>query len=140
VYNVDGWGYITHYGTERLVVSVDGKIFQGGDDLEEKVVHLKYMSKIKIEKLRTNVKTRKKYAVCSVFEKGDWTASVEYGNVPIFPENKMDGETCVLDIRTVEAKGQKRKLLLTQREDGDSQIIYKLKKSKLEENIKVGFI
>ena len=81
-----------------------------------------------------------KYAVCSVFEMGDWTASVEYENVPIFPKNKMDGETCVLDIRTVEAKGQKRKLLLTQREDGDPQIIYKLKKSKLEENIKVGFI
>ena len=140
VYIVDGWGYITHYGTERLVVSADGKIFQGGDDLEEKVVHLKNMSKIKIEKLRTNVKTRKKYAVCSVFEKGDWTASVKYENVPIFPKNKMDGETCVLDIRTVEAKGQKRKLLLTQREDGDPQIIYKLKKSKLEENIKVGFI
>jgi hypothetical protein len=52
----------------------------------------------------------------------------------------MDGETCVLDIRTVEVKGQKRKLLLTQREDGDPQKIYKLKKSKLEENIKVGFI
>ena len=72
-----------------------------------------------VQKIRTNVKTRKKYAVCSVFEKGDWTASVEYENVPIFPKNKMDGETCVLDIRTVEAKGQKRKLLLTQREDGD---------------------
>ena len=129
-----------HYGTERLVVSVDGKIFQGGDDLEEKVVHLKNIYKIKIEKLRTNVNTRKKYAVCSVFEMGDWTASVKYENVPIFPKNKMDGETCVLDIRTVEAKGQKRKLLLTQREDGDPQIIYKLKKSKLEENIKVGFI
>jgi hypothetical protein len=52
----------------------------------------------------------------------------------------MDGETCVLDIRTVEVKGQKRKLLLTQREDGDAQKIYKLKKSKLEENIKVEFI
>ena len=73
-------------------------------------------------------------------EKGGWTASVEYGNVHILPKNEMDGETCVLDIRTVEVKGQKRKLLLTQREDGDAQKIYKLKKSKLEENIKVGFI
>ena len=54
--------------------------------------------------------------------------SVEYGNVPILLQNEMDGETCVLDIR---GKGQKRKLLLTQREDGDPQIIYKLKKKKI---------
>ena len=140
VNTVNGWGYINHYGTERLVVSVDEQIFQAGDDLEEKVDKLKYMCKIKIEKIRTNTKRHVKYAVCSVFEKGDWTASVEYGNVPILPKNKMDGETCVLDVRTVEVKGHKRKLLLTQREDEDPQIIYKLKKSKLEENIKVGLI
>ena len=68
-----------------------------------------------------------KYAVCSVFE-----------NVPIFPKHKMDGETCVLDVRTVEVKGQKRKLLLTDR--GDGPVVYKLKKPKLEESIKVGFV
>jgi hypothetical protein len=45
-----------------------------------------------------SVKTSLKYAVCSVFE-----------NVPIFPKHKMDGETCVLDVRTVEVKGQKKK-------------------------------
>jgi hypothetical protein len=50
----------------------------------------------------------------------------------------MDGETCVLDVRTVEIKGQKRKLLLTDR--GDGAVVYKLKKSKLEEDIKIGFI
>ena len=49
----------------------------------------------------------------------------------------MDGETCVLDIKTVEVKGQKRKLLLTQREDGNPQIVYKLKKYNLEENKKL---
>jgi hypothetical protein len=138
VHNVDGWGYINHYGTERLVMSVDGKVFQSGDDLEEKVAQLKYMCKIKIEKIRTNLKRHVKYAVCSEFEKGDWTASVEYENVPIFPKYKMDGETCVLDVRTVDVKGKKRKLLLTDR--GDGVVVYKLKKSKLEEDIKVGFI
>ena len=140
MHNVDGWGYIKHYGTERLVVSLDGKVYQAGKYLEEKVVKLNYMCKIKIEKKRTSINRHVKYAVCSIFEKGDWTTSVEYGNVPISPKNEMDGETCVLDVREVEVKGQKRKLLLTQREDGDPQIIYKLKKSKLEENIKVGFI
>ena len=50
----------------------------------------------------------------------------------------MDGETCVLDVRTVDVKGKKRKLLLTDR--GDGVVVYKLKKSKLEEDIQVGFI
>jgi hypothetical protein len=138
VCNVDGWGYIKHYGTERLVVSVDGKVYQAGKYLEENANQLKHLCKIKIEKVRTNKNGNVKYAVCSVFEKGDWTASVKYGNVPILPQNEMDGETCVLDVRTVEVKGQKRKLLLTDR--GDGVVVYKLKKSKLEENIKVGFI
>ena len=90
--------------------------------------------------MRTDKIRNVKYVVCSVFEKGDWTASVKYENVPILSKNNMDGETCVLDVKTVEVKGQKRKLLLTQRENGNPQIVYKLKKSKLEENIKVGFI
>ena len=140
VCNVEGWGYIKHYGRERLVVSVDGKVFQAGKYLEENVNQLKHLCKIRIEKVRTDKNGNVKFAVCSVFEQGDWTASVKYGNVPILPKNKMDGETCVLDVRTVEVKGHKRKLLLTQREDEDPQIIYKLKKSKLEENIKVGLI
>ena len=50
----------------------------------------------------------------------------------------MDGETCVLDVRTVEVRGQQRKLLLTDR--GDAPVVYKLKKSKPEESIKVGFV
>ena len=70
VYNIDGWGYISHYGTERLVVSVDGKIFQGGDDLEEKFVQLKYMSKIKIEKLRTNVKLERNMQYALYLKRG----------------------------------------------------------------------
>ena len=140
VCNVEGWGYIKHYGRERLVVFVDGKVFQAGKYLEENVNQLKHLCKIRIEKVRPDKNGNVKYAVCSEFEKGDWTASVKYGNVPILPKNEMDGETCVLDVRTVEVKGQKRKLLLTQREDGNPQIIYKLKKTKLEENIKVGFI
>ena len=47
----------------------------------------------------------------------------------------FDGSTCVVDVRYVEINGKKRKLLLTN--DGD---VYKLKKSKLEETIKPGFV
>ena len=46
VCNVDGWGYIEHYGRERLVVSVDGKVFQAGKHLEENVNQLKHMCKM----------------------------------------------------------------------------------------------
>ena len=62
----------------------------------------------------------------------------DYEKVKILPKEKMDGNTCVLDVRTVNVKGQKRKLILTDR--GDGPIVYKLKKSKLEESVKVGLI
>ena len=56
VHNVDGWGIIKHYETERLVVSVDGKIHQAGDNMEENVNQLKHMCMVKIEKIRLNTK------------------------------------------------------------------------------------
>ena len=48
---------------------------------------------------------------------------------------KFDGSTCVVDVKSVDVKGVKRKLLLT-----DSGIVYKLKKSKLENSVKPGFL
>ena len=99
VCNVDGWGYIQHYGRERLVVSVDGKFYQAGKYLEENVNQLKHLCKIKIEKVRTDKNGNVKYAICSLYEKGDWTAVVKYEKVPILPQKKMDGKTCVLDVR-----------------------------------------
>ena len=134
VHNVDGWGFVKHYGTERLVISLDGKIHQAGDDLEENINELKYLCKIKIEKIRTNTKRHVKYAVCSVYEKGDWTVLVDYNKVQMLPKMRMN--RCVLDVRDVEVRGQKRKLILT--DNGDGPVIYKFKKSKLEENVEVG--
>ena len=134
VHNVDGCGFVKHYGTERLVISLDGKIYQAGDDLEENIRELKYLCKIKIEKIRTNNKRHAKYAVCSVYEKGDWTVLVDYNKVQMLPKMRMN--RCVLDVRDVEVRGQKRKLILT--DNGDGPVIYKFKKSKLEENVKVG--
>ena len=49
---------------------------------------------------------------------------------------KMRMNRCVLDIRDLEVRGQKRKLILT--DNGDGPVIYKFKKSKLEENVEVG--
>ena len=106
--------------------------------MEENIEQLKNLCIIKVERIRTSTKTKQKYAECSVYEKGDWTAYLDYKKVSILSQDDLDGETCILDVRTVVVKGQKRKLLLTDR--GDGQKVYKLKKSKLEENIKVGFL
>ena len=138
VHNVVGYGFINNYGRDRLFVSLDGKIYQAGENLEKNVEQLKDICKIKIERTRTNSSTKQKYAVCIIYEKNDWTALLDYAKLKILPKNKMDGETCIMDVRTVNIKGKKRKLLLTDR--GDGPIVYKLKKSKLEDSIKVGFI
>ena len=47
--------------------------------------------------------------------------------------SKFDGSTSVVDVCTVDVKGVKRKLLLT-----NTGEIYKLKKSKLEERLSSG--
>ena len=49
--------------------------------------------------------------------------------------SKFDGTTSIVDVRAVDVKGTKRKLLLTNTGD-----VYKLKKSKLEERLKPGHI
>ena len=140
VHNVDGWGFIKHYGTEKLVISLDGKIYQAGDNLEEQVNQLKYLSKIKIEKIRKSKKNNCKYSVCSVYEKDDWTAFLDYSKMDFLPDEKMDGDTYILGVRIVNFKGKKRKLLLTKREEEEEAVVYRLKKPKLEEKIKVGMI
>jgi len=84
-------------------------------------------------KVRVNRAKCIKFAIYSIYETGDWTSVVAYKEAPML--NKFNGGTCVVDVRSVEVNGIKRKLLLTN--DGD---VYKLKKSKLEETIKPGFI
>ena len=138
VHNVDGWGVLKHYGRDRLIISLDGKHYQAGESLEGNINQLKTLCMIKIEKVRANTSRRQKYAICSIFEKGDWSVYLDYNKVKILTQKEMDGETCILDVRTVDVKGQKRKLLLTDR--GDGPVVYKLKKSKMEEKIKIGFI
>ena len=140
VHIVDGWGFIKHYGRERLVISLDGKIYQAGENLEENVTQLKHMCIMKIEKIRLNTKRRVKYAVCSIYEKGDWTVYLDYTKMDFLPDEKMDGDTYILDVKNVNVKGKKRKLLLTKREEEEQAVVYRLKKPKLEEKIKVGMI
>ena len=110
---------------ERLVISVDGKIYQAGENLEENVTQLKHMCIMKIEKVRTSKKNNCKYAVCSVYEKDDWTAFLDYSKMDFLPDEKMDGDTYILGVRIVTFKGKKRKLLLTKREEEEEAVVYR---------------
>ena len=133
VHQIDAIGYINHYGTPRLVVCIRGKNYQAGQYLEKKAEHLKKYCSIKLEKIRLDPSRRVKYVVCTVYEKGDWTAMVDYAKTPML--SKSDGSTCVVDVRSVDVKGTKRKLILTN--EGN---VYKLKRSKLKETIRPGFV
>ena len=123
----------TSYGGERLVVKIGDTFYQAGEDLEEKVATLQRNCIVKIEKIRVNRVRRTKYAVCTIFLPGDWTAFVDYGKTPMLA--KHDGSTCVVDVKVVDVKGKKRKLLLT-----NEGHVYKLKKSNLEDTITPGYL
>ena len=58
---------------------------------------------------------------------------VDYGKTPMLANH--DGSTCVVDVKWIDGKGKKRKLLLT-----DEGVVYKLKKSKLEDTVKPGYL
>ena len=133
MHKIESIGYINHYGTERLLVSIGGKLYQGGDDLENKKDKFYNGCCIKIEKIRVNSSRRVKYAVCSIYDKEEWIGLVDYKKTPML--RKFDGTTQILDVKSVDIKGQKRKLLLTK--GGE---VFKLKKSKLEETIDIGYI
>ena len=131
LHKLEAIGYITHYGTPRLVLKIGDQIYQAGQDLEGKVEQIIPGCSIKIEKIRKNKTRHVKYAICSIYEQGDWTGITDYSKTPMLI--KFDGSTNVVDVRTVEMKGVKRKLLLT-----NTGKIYKLKRSKLEESLRPG--
>ena len=54
MHTVNGWSFLKHYGTEKLLISLEGKLYQAGDNLEENIKQLKHMCEIKIEKFRVN--------------------------------------------------------------------------------------
>ena len=132
-HTVTAIGYIDHYGQQKLVVKLDdGITYQGGEHLERRKEQLTKMCKIVISKTKL-LPTRKKFALCKVVQKRDWTGLLDYEKVPLLPANKKRNAVKVLDVKSVEHKGQKRKLLLT--EDGT---VYKVKRSKLENNVEAG--
>ena len=130
---VSAIGQATSYGGERLVVKIGDTFYQAGKDLEEKITTLQCDCIVKIEKIRVNQSRHVKYAICSVYEAGDWTAYVDYASTKILAIH--DGSTCVVDVKSIDVKGKKRKLLLS-----DEGQVFKLKKSKLEDTIQPGYL
>ena len=102
--------------------------------LERQKEQLTEMCKIIISKTKLSP-VRKKFAACKVVQKGDWTGLLlDYEKVPLLPANKKRNTVKVLDVKSVEHKKQKRKLLLA--EDGT---VYKVKRSKIENNVSGGW-
>ena len=112
-------------GSTHTVVAVE--------NLEQQKEQLKNGCNIIINKVRVNNSTKRKFAICKIVQRGDWAGVVDYEKVPLLPANKKRNSVKVLDVKSVEHKGQKRKLLLTV--DGT---VYKVKRSKLENNVEAG--
>lgn len=125
-------GYDTHYGTERLLIKIGETFYQAGDDVEQNVSNLTKDCLIRLEKTRVNRNRHTKYVICSIFKKGDWSAMVDYAKTQFL--TKLDGRRCIVDVKTVSVKGDKRKLVLTDKGD-----VFKIKKSRLEDTIEPGF-
>ena len=109
---VTGISRIMHYGKDRLVVQIKDTIYQAGEDLDSKSDDLKTIDMwVRIEKIATNWITRARFAVCSVHDSCDWSTLVDYSQTEML--RKLDGSTCIVDIKTVQVKGAKRKVLLS---------------------------
>ena len=133
IQEIEAIGWSESYGKDRLLVQINSIMYQAGQDLEQKVHEIVGKSYLKIAKVRVNTNTRRKYAICSIIQSGQWHKLVNYSKTPLL--TTQDGSTCVIDVQTVEHKGQKRKLLLT-----DNGQVFKLKKSRFEETVKPGFV
>ena len=118
---VSGIGYAKHYGKDKLVIQLDnGVSYQAGEFLETCKDSLVNGCKIIIEKCRVD-SSKRKYVVCKIVQKGDWSGYVDYKSVPMLSSKNKD--TKVLDVKTVTQNSQKHKFVLL--EDGN---VYKIKK------------
>ena len=106
VHAVAGIGYAKHYGQDKLVVQLEnGVSYQAGEFLEASKDSLLNGCKIIIEKNRVD-SSKRKYVVCKIVEKDDWSGLVDYKQVPMLSSKNKDAK--VLDVKTVTHNSQKR--------------------------------
>ena len=90
VHDVSGIGYAKHYGKDKLVVQLDnGVSYQAGEFLETCKDSLVNGCKIIIEKCRVD-SSKRKYVLCKIVEKGDWSGYVDYKSVPMLSSKNKD--------------------------------------------------
>ena len=108
-------------------------MYQAGSDLEGKLSQLKKGCYIRIDRIKTQLTTRRKEALCCVIQNGEWHLLVDYNKCQLYqPTSPMCTRT--LDVKQVEVKGVKRKLALTQ----NGQVVRFYKRGRVENNLKVG--
>ena len=130
---VTSMGYKKHFGSDKLVVQLDnGKLYQAGEFLEKQTDKLFLGTKLLLTGTRLNRNTRRKFVVCNIVQNGDWAGLLDYKKVNLLPMHR-ETKSQVLDFKSVNVKGTKRKLVLL--DNGD---IFKLKKSKLEDTVSFG--
>ena len=105
--------------------------YQGGVDLESKTSQIFKDTYLKIEKVRLNHNTRRKEALVTLVNRGDWFRVVDYKDAILYIQ--PNGSKKLIDVKDVEVKGKKRKLLLSA--EGR---VYKLRKQ-AEKRVKVGY-
>ena len=128
-------GKVGYRGKERLLVEVEGVMYQAGADLENKMTKLEKNCYLRIDKIKRNRSTRSKEAICTIIRNGEWHLLLQYGKCNMYRScNPLC--TRVLDVRNVEVEGVKRKLALTE----NGQVVRFSKKSKMDKDIIVGEI
>ena len=105
MHKADGRGLVKHYGYERLLISLEGKLYQAGENLAENLNQLETFCKFKIEKVHKNSTRHVRNAIYSIFEKGGlYTWIINFKKVRILKQDDVDGKTCIIDARTVIVK------------------------------------
>ena len=95
---------------------------------------------VKIEKIRLNTKRHVKYAVCSIYEKGDWTVFLDYGKMEFLPNEKMDLVPISWMFELSISSGRKKSYFLQREVKERKLFVYRLKKLNIEEKIKIFLI
>ena len=107
---VEAIGWIRHYAKERLVIKIDGQLYQAGVDLEKKVADIVTGCYLRIRKFRVEPTTKQKYAICDIIQESEWHKMVAYNEAKML--TYPDGSLNVVDVKSVMVKGKKRKVLL----------------------------
>ena len=126
-------GWQSFRGKERLLIELDNVMYQAGTNLEDQKDFLTQGCAIRIDKITTIRSSRQKEGICSIIQPGEWHKLVNYMNCSLLNSTHSSNDKRVLDIKEVEVKGSKRRLVLT-----DKGVFRFNKRAKIEKEVRVG--